>query len=38
MKYDKVEDLPVWKDAVELVKMLYYEIHTNGLFKKDFVL
>ena len=37
MKYKKVEGLPVWKDSIELVKILYEEINNNS-FKNDFAL
>ena len=37
MKYTKAEELPVWKESIKLVKMLYDEINNNS-FKNDFAL
>ena len=37
MKYSRAEELPVWKDSIKLVKILYEEIN-NWTFKNDFTL
>lgn len=35
MKIKRFEDIEVWQEARELVKMVYSAINTNGKFKKD---
>jgi len=38
MKYEKVEQLPIWKLSMNLVKELYLEIKNNKNLNKDFAL
>ena len=38
MKYNKVEEMPIWIESMSLVSSFYNLIKTNSLLRKDFAL
>jgi len=38
MKYSKIEDMPIWKEAMSLVENFYKLAKSNNLLNKDYAL